>query len=251
MNKIEIIPVKGIPVVEEGLSVGEAVVKGLESSGERLFDGDVVVVAHSVVSRAEGCRVRLSDVKPSPFAVQLAEMVGKDPRHVEVVLQNSRKIVRIGDGVIICETPHGFVCANAGVDASNSGGVEYVITLPRDPDKSAAKIREDIRRHAGVDVAVVISDTFGRPFRKGAVNVAIGCSGINPLWDRRGEKDLFGRTLLSKVICIADEIASAAELAMGEADEGIPAAVVRGLRFDRTSLPAKTLVREEAEDLFR
>ncbi len=249
--KVEIIPVIGLPVFDEGSNIGEEIVKALERMGVGLSDGDVVVVAHSVVSRSEGCKVRLADVEPSQFAFQLAKQAGKDPRHVEVILRNSRKIVRMGDGVIICETPHGFVCANAGVDASNSGGAEYVITLPKDPDKSAWRIREEIRRLAGVDVAVIVSDTFGRPFRKGAVNVAIGCSGINPLWDRKGEKDIFGRTLMVKVICIADMLASAAGLVMGEADEGIPAAIIRGYRFDRANVPARALVRSEDEDLFR
>ncbi|MEM0442795.1 MAG: coenzyme F420-0:L-glutamate ligase [Candidatus Caldarchaeum sp.] len=251
MNRVEIIPVKGIPVVEEGHSVGEAILGALKRSGERLVDGDVVVVAHSIISRSEGCRVKLSEVKPSELAVKIAERMGKDPRHVEIVLRNSRKVVRMGGGVIVCETEHGFICANAGVDASNSGGPEYVITLPKDPDKSAERIRKEIKRLADVDVAVVVSDTFGRPFRKGAVNVAIGCSGINPLRDRRGEKDLFGRTLVSKVIAIADELASAAELVMGEGDEGVPAAVIRGYAYDRTSVPARAVVRDEAEDLFR
>lgn len=242
---------KGIPVVEEGCSVGQAILEALSRSGERLVDGDVVVVAHSIISRSEGCRVKLSEVEPSALAVKLAETMGKDPRHVEIVLRNSRRIVRMGRGVIVCETDHGFICANAGVDASNSGGPDYVITLPKNPDESAERIRNEIKRLANVDVAVVVSDTFGRPFRKGAVNVAIGCSGINPLRDRRGEKDLFGRTLVSKVIAIADELASAAELVMGEGDEGIPAAVIRGYAYDRTSIPARALVRDEAEDLFR
>ncbi|MDW8359585.1 MAG: coenzyme F420-0:L-glutamate ligase [Candidatus Caldarchaeum sp.] len=251
MNKVEIIPVKGLPLVDEGFCVGEAIVEALARSGERLRDGDIIVVAHSIVSRSEGRRIRLSDVKPSPLASKIAELMNKDPRHVEVVLQNSRRIVRMGREVVICETEHGFVCANAGVDASNSGGAEYVITLPIDPDKSAERIRNEVKKASGIDVAVVISDTFGRPFRKGAVNVAVGCSGINPLRDRRGEKDLYGRTLLSKVLCIADELASAAELVMGEGDEGIPAAVIRGYSYDRANVPAKAVVRNESEDLFR
>ncbi len=251
MPKLEIIPVTGLPIIEKGVDVGEIIVKAVKDMGESFIDGDILVIAHSIVSRAEGMSISLKEVVPSAFAQKIAEATGKDPRQVEVILQNCRKIVRMGDGVLICETPHGFVCANAGVDASNSGGTDIVIALPKDPDKSAENIRRKVKELTGVDVAVIISDTFGRPFRKGTINVAIGCSGINPLWDRRGEKDLFGRTLLSKVTCIADELASAAELVMGQADEAIPAAIIRGYKYDRSNLPARVIIRDKNEDLFR
>jgi coenzyme F420-0:L-glutamate ligase/coenzyme F420-1:gamma-L-glutamate ligase len=251
MPKLEIIPVTGLPIIEKGFDVGEIIVKAVKDMGESFIDGDILVIAHSIVSRAEGMSISLKEVVPSAFAQKIAEATGKDPRQVEVILRNCRKIVRMGDGVLICETPHGFVCANAGVDASNSGGTDIVITLPKDPDKSAENIRRKVKELTGVDVAVIISDTFGRPFRKGTINVAIGCSGINPLWDRRGEKDLFGRTLLSKVTCIADELASAAELVMGQADEAIPAAIIRGYKYDRSNLPARVIIRDKNEDLFR
>jgi coenzyme F420-0:L-glutamate ligase/coenzyme F420-1:gamma-L-glutamate ligase len=251
MPKLEIIPVTGLPIIEKGVDVGEIIVKAVKDMGESFIDGDILVIAHSIVSRAEGMSISLKEVVPSAFAQKIAEATGKDPRQVEVILRNCRKIVRMGDGVLICETPHGFVCANAGVDASNSGGTDIVIALPKDPDKSAENIRRKVKELTGVDVAVIISDTFGRPFRKGTINVAIGCSGINPLWDRRGEKDLFGRTLLSKVTCIADELASAAELVMGQADEAIPAAIIRGYIYDRSNLPARVIIRDKNEDLFR
>jgi len=251
MAKVEIIPITNITIIDKGSDIGEEIAKAVKAMGVDLLEGDIIVIAHSIVSRAEGSFVRLSEVTPSPFAVKIAEVTGKDPRHVEVILQNSRKIVRMEGGLLICETHHGFVCANAGVDASNSGGIDVVLTLPKDPDRSAENIRRRLREIAGVDVAVIISDTFGRPFRKGTINVAIGCSGINPLWDRRGEKDLFGRTLVSKITCIADELASAAELVMGQADEGIPAAIIRGYRYDRSNLPAKVVIRERDEDIFR
>jgi coenzyme F420-0:L-glutamate ligase/coenzyme F420-1:gamma-L-glutamate ligase len=251
MPKLEIIPVTGLPIIEKGVDVGEIIVKAVKDMGESFIDGDILVIAHSIVSRAEGMSISLKEVVPSAFAQKIAEATGKDPRQVEVILRSCRKIVRMGDGVLICETPHGFVCANAGVDASNSGGTDIVIALPKDPDKSAENIRRKVKELTGVDVAVIISDTFGRPFRKGTINVAIGCSGINPLWDRRGEKDLFGRTLLSKVTCIADELASAAELVMGQADEAIPSAIIRGYKYDRSNLPARVIIRDKNEDLFR
>jgi coenzyme F420-0:L-glutamate ligase / coenzyme F420-1:gamma-L-glutamate ligase len=251
MPKLEIIPVTGLPIIEKGVDVGEIIVKAVKDMGESFIDGDILVIAHSIVSRAEGMSISLKEVVPSAFAQKIAEATGKDPRQVEVILRNCRKIVRMGDGVLICETPHGFVCANAGVDASNSGGTDIVIALPKDPDKSAENIRRKVKELTGVDVAVIISDTFGRPFRKGTINVAIGCSGINPLWDRRGEKDLFGRILLSKVTCIADELASAAELVMGQADEAVPAAIIRGYIYDRSNLPARVIIRDKNEDLFR
>lgn len=251
VDRMEIIPVLGIGLAKEGDDVAELIMDGVKKSGINLEDGDVVVVAHSLVSKAEGKIVKLDEITPSHHAIHLAKATGKDPRHVETVLRNAAKILRIGHGVIICETHHGFVCANAGVDASNSGGEAFLITLPDDPDESAHRIRSGLRRLAGVDVAVVITDSWGRPFRKGAVNVAIGCSGINPLLDLRGRKDLYGRVLRSKIICVADQIAAAAGLVMGEADEGTPAAVVKGLQYDKTNIPARTIIREEDEDLFR
>ncbi|MEM4495580.1 MAG: coenzyme F420-0:L-glutamate ligase [Candidatus Caldarchaeum sp.] len=249
--ELEIIPVRGIGLAKVGDDVAELIFEGLRKSGITLEDGDVVVVAHSLISKAEGKIVQLEEITPSQHAINLAKITGKDPRQVEVVLRNASKVIRVGHGVIICESFHGFVCANAGVDASNSGGEDFLITLPDDPDASAHRIRSGLRKLTGVDVAVVITDSWGRPFRKGAVNVAIGCSGINPLDDLRGRKDLYGRVLRSKVICIADQIASAAGLVMGEADEGIPAAIVRGLRYDKTNIPAKTIIRAEDDDLFR
>uniref|UniRef100_A0A7C5YB25 Coenzyme F420-0:L-glutamate ligase n=1 Tax=Caldiarchaeum subterraneum TaxID=311458 RepID=A0A7C5YB25_CALS0 len=251
VNKLEIIPITGIPLVKEGDNIAELIVVAAKRAGTEIVDGDIVVIAHSIVSKSEGRIVKLVDVQPSRFAGNLAELTGKDPRQIEVVLKNARKIVRIGHGVIICETFHGFVCANAGVDASNSGGEDYLITLPENPDKSANRIREEIKRITGKEVAVIISDSFGRPFRVGSVNVAIGCSGINPLNDIRGYKDLYGRILRSKIVCIADEIASAAGLVMGEADEGIPVAIVRGLSYDRTNIPATAIIRDAKDDLFR
>ena len=251
LRTIEIHALPGIPIVGKGVDLAKVIADSARRAGVDLEDGDIIAVSHTIVSRSEGMQVDLRTVVPTSEAESIARETGKDPRHVEVILRESRRILRVERGVIICETRHGLVCANAGVDASNSGGENFVVLLPRDPDHSAARIRDGIRRLTGKNVAVIICDTFGRPFRRGTVNVAIGCSGINPLWDRRGEKDLFGRKLISKITCVADELASAAELVMGQADEGMPVAIIRGYRYDPTDIPARDIIRPPEENLFR
>ena len=248
-----ILGVRGIPAIKEGDNLGEIIVESCRRNGIEIEDSDIIVVSHVIVSKAEGDVVSLSDVEPSKEAEEIAKKTGKDPRHVEVILRNSKNILRMrDDGVIICETKHGFICANAGVDMSNVSGGDAVALLPQDPDESARRIRRDIMRLTGKDVAVIISDTQGRPFRRGTINIAIGCSGIEPLWDRRGEKDLYGRVLQSKITCVADEICSAAELVMGQADEGIPVAIVRGYDYKKSDkATARDIIRPAEEDLFR
>ncbi|HIQ29147.1 MAG TPA: coenzyme F420-0:L-glutamate ligase [Candidatus Caldiarchaeum subterraneum] len=247
---IKIIPIRGIPEVKYGDDVGEIIINACRREGIELQDNDIIVVSQVIVSKAEGNVVNLDDIIVSKHAEQLAALTGKDPRHVEVILRSSRKIVKVKGGVIITETKHGLVCANAGVDLSNVGEGKAAL-LPEDPDKSARQIRNRIRDLTGLDVAVIICDTHGRPFRRGTINIAIGCSGLEPLWDRRGEKDLYGRELRSKVTCVADELASAAELVIGQADEGTPAAVIRGYRYERGEKPAREIIRPEEEDMFR
>ena len=249
LPKVEIIGVKGIPIIEEGDDLASLIVEAVERMGLNLRDGDVLVVSQIVVSKSEGRVRRLEEYRPSRFAEEIARRSGKDPRHVEAILQSSKRIVRMRNGLLICEAVGGHICANAGVDLSNAG-IGRVALLPEDPDLSARKIRERIRELAGVDVAVIISDTHGRPLRRGSINVAIGCSGLKPILDRRGERDLYGRTLRSKMICVADELASAAELVIGQADEGIPVAIIRGYRFERGEEPASTIPRSERDDLF-
>jgi len=246
---IRVIPVKGVKIVEPGDRLGFEIVKALNENGEALMDGDVVVVTHVVVAKAEGRLHRLSDIKPSAPALEIAAVTGKDPGLVEYILREAKRIVRIRGEVIITETRHGFVCANSGVDASNAGE-GFIATLPTDPDASARRIRMEIEEASGAKVAVIISDSHGRPFRRGAVNVAIGCSGLEPIWDRRGEKDLYGRPLRSKQICVADELASAAELVLGQAAEGIPAAVIRGYRYIPGETGASVIARPRDESLF-
>ncbi len=249
-NSIEIIGIKGLPIIKPGDDLASMIVEGAKKSGVGIKDGDVIIITHVAVARAEGKIIRLEDIEPSELAKRIAEEVGKDPRHVEVILRESKSILRIHNGIIISRTKHGIICANAGVDASNASEDGGVVTLPDDPDLSARRIRERIERLTGSRVAVIISDTQGRPFRRGLINVAIGCSGIQPLWDRRGEVDLFGRVLRSKITCVADELCSAAELVIGQAAEGIPVAIIRGYKYVRDEVPASIILRERHEELF-
>lgn len=249
--KVEVIGVTGIPIVKPGDDVPRLIVEAAERQGTPIQDGDIVVVSHIIVSRAEGRIVNLNAVKPSKFAENIAKALGKDPRLVEVILQESRSIVRMGDGHLITETKHGFVCANSGVDQSNVPGEGFVALLPEDPDESARRIRDGIEKLTGKRVAVVVSDTHGRPLRDGEINVAIGVSGLKPIRDRRGERDLFGYVLKVKRTAVADEIASAAELVVGQADEGVPVAIVRGYRFEWSEeATARELIMPRERDLF-
>jgi len=250
-NIVQIIGVRGLPIIEAGDNLAELICQAVEKQGTPIQDGDIIVVSHIVVSRAEGRVVDLANVEPSPFAVQLAEELNKDPRLVEVILRESRGIIKMGGGKLITKTKHGFICANSGIDKSNVPGQNNVALLPKNPDDSAQKIREEIKRITRKDVAVIISDTHGRPLREGEINIAIGVAGIKPIRDRRGEKDLFGYTLRVKRTAIVDELASAAELVMGQANEGIPAAIIRGYRYPRSEEARATeLIRPREKDLF-
>ena len=251
MNVIQIIGIEDLPIIKTGDNLAELICQAAEKQGTPIENGDIIVVSHIIVSRAEGRVVNLSEVRPSPFAMQLAKELNKDPRIVEVVLRESKGIVRMGDGKLITETRHGFVCANSGVDISNVPDKNKVALLPRDPDASAREIREEIKRITGKDTAVIISDTHGRPLREGEINIAIGVAGIKPIRDRRGEKDLFGYTLRIKRTAIADELASAAELVIGQASEGIPVAIIRGYKYPRSEeAKATELIRPREKDLF-
>jgi coenzyme F420-0:L-glutamate ligase/coenzyme F420-1:gamma-L-glutamate ligase len=215
-----------------------------------LADSDVLVVAQKVVSKSEGAVVRLDGVTPGDEARVLAETVDKDARLVEVILSQSKRIVRSVPGVLITETHHGFICANAGVDASNSVAEGTIVLLPRDPDASAVRIMDGIESRTGKQIAVIVSDTFNRPWRNGSINVAIGTAGFEPLDDQRGAQDDAGHTLRATVVSIADELASAAQLVMGETG-GVPAAVVQGLRLKRSHSGSSNLLRDPGRDLFR
>ena len=251
MDVIQIIGIESLPIIKMGDNIAELICQAAEKQGTPIKDEDIIIVSHIIVSRAEGNIVNLNEVKPSPFALELAKELRKDPALVEVILRDSKGIVRMGDGKLITRTKHGIVCANSGVDKSNVPGERTVALLPKDPDLSARRIKEEIKRITGKDVAVIISDTHGRPLREGEINIAIGVAGIKPIRDRRGEKDLFGYTLKVKRTAIADELASAAELVMGQANEGVPAAIIRGYKYPKSEdAKATELVRPKEKDLF-
>ena len=235
--------------MREGADVGRLIFESLQDRHLSLKDGDVVVVKQKIVSKAEGRVVKLSEVRPSTRAKKLASSARKDERLVELILSESVRVVRSGHGVIITETRHGFVCANSGVDQSNVGRGSVAL-LPEDPDRSARRIRRRLEAMSGAKLAVVVSDTFGRPWRKGQTDVAIGCSGIAPLVPYAGKKDRFGYELRVTEPAVVDEIAGAAELAVGKL-EGIPAAVVRGVNYRRGEAGLRSMIMPKSRDLFR
>lgn len=247
---IRIIPLHSIKEIKPGDNLGEIIGNALEEQQLILKDQDIIVITQKIVSKAEGRIIDLANIMPSPFAKQIAKNHKKDAPYIEVVLQESKRIVRMDHGVIISETYHGFICANAGVDASNSGKTNSVILLPNDPDASAKRLRESFEKTTKKHLAVIISDTWGRPWREGQVNFAIGSSGIDTLIDYRGKKDTNGNELQVSLIAIADELASAAELAMGKT-EGIPVALIRGYTFHTSSKDAQLLLRDTGKDMFR
>ncbi len=212
--------------------------------------GDILVIAQKIVSKSEGAVANMASCRPSKKAKNLARSSGKDARLVDLILRESKKVLRQGPRLLVTEHRRGWVCANAGIDYSNVPG-EYVTLLPKDPDRTARKIRQRVKKLSGIEIAVIISDSHGRPFRKGAIGVALGSSGIRALVDKRGEKDLFNYRLKSTEIALGDELASAATLLMGEADEGIPAVIIRGLNYLKGPGKARDLIRPEETDLFR
>jgi len=251
---IELIAVPEMPAIKPGDDLAGLTVANLARAGVSLGDGDIVVLAQKVVSKAEDRFVDLKHVTASPRAEALAREIGKDARLVEVILSESRRVVRSRPNVLIVEHRLGFVMANAGVDQSNiapEDGRELVLLLPVDPDASAERLRRDLKSHCGLDLGVVINDSFGRAWRRGTVGIAVGCAGIPSLLDKRGDLDLFGRTLRVTVVAFADEVAAAASLLMGQADEGRPIVVVRGALQSGVALPAAALVRPAEEDMFR
>jgi coenzyme F420-0:L-glutamate ligase / coenzyme F420-1:gamma-L-glutamate ligase len=253
-REVILAPLSGIKMFEPGDDLGAVTVAALQDNGLVPEDGDVLVVAQKIVSKAERRYVDVGTVRPSERAIALAAEVDKDPRFVEVVLSESKRVVRHRPGLLIVEHRLGFVMANAGIDHSNvapEDGSEQVLLLPVDPDGSAQSLRQHVMGVFGVGIAVIISDSFGRPWRKGTVGVALGAAGLPAFIDLRGHPDLFGRELLVTETGFADEIAAAAGLLMGQADEAIPMVLVRGLAWSAPNVPAAALVRPAEHDLFR
>jgi coenzyme F420-0:L-glutamate ligase / coenzyme F420-1:gamma-L-glutamate ligase len=249
MTRYEVIGIAGIPEVRPGDDLAALILGAAARQGSPLARGDLLVVGQKIVSKAEGRLLRLSEVAPSEIAQAMAAGLGRDPRLVEVILRESRRVVRMDRGVLVMETRHGWVCANAGVDQSNVD-VDTVALLPEDPDRSARELREIIRTRERIDVAIIIADTFGRPWREGLTNVAIGLSGFAPLRSYLGELDSAGRPLQATIIALADELAGAAEPVMGKLDR-IPVAIVRGLALAAGEEGSKSLLRDPSRDLFR
>ena len=251
---VKLIGIKNIPMIGPGDNIGTIIIEAAESEGLEIRDNDVFVVAETVISKAEGNLIALDSIKVSSLAMEISEKTSKDPRVVQTIIDESIEIIKVGPDFIISETKHGFVCANAGIDESN---VEdgFLKPMPIDPDGSAKKIQTTIESATGKKVAIILSDTQGRPFREGAVGVAIGISGMYPVWNRQGEKDLYQRELQTTTIAVADELASAASIVMGQAAEGLPVVIVRGVEyFEKLRSPAgdiKPILRPKKFDVFR
>ena len=252
--EIKLIGLKNIPLVKSGDDISQIIKEAILNQTYDLKDGDIILIAETLISKAEGNIIKLDEVIPSSKAIEVAQICKKDPKLVEVILDNSTEIVEIGPNFIVTETKHGFVCANAAIDESN---VEdgLATPIPDNPDESAKNIREFLESEFNKDLAVIITDTQGRAFRVGAIGTAIACSGINPLWVRVGERDLYGRELETTEIATADELASAASLIMGQADEGLPVVIVSGfgafnhLRNKNSTI--NPLIRPKEFDVFR
>jgi coenzyme F420-0:L-glutamate ligase / coenzyme F420-1:gamma-L-glutamate ligase len=253
-TELRIIPVKGIDEIAPGTDLGLIIYEAIGEQQLTLQQGDVLVVTQKIISKAEGNVVNLDEISPSQFAQSLALESQKDASHIEVILRESHRIVRMDHGVLISETKHGFICANAGVDESNVNGEGEITLLPVDPDRSAQELRTRLQQLSGegssFDIAIIISDTWGRPWRNGQVNTAIGVAGMEALVDYRGQHDPYGYELHASVIAVADELASAAELVMGKIDR-IPVALIRGYQYIPGRGNARTLLRDPATDMFR
>ena len=250
MAPLTLTAIEGLPMIMAGDNLAELIAHAIERQDLRLLDGDILSICQKIVSKAENRLVNLKTIEPSPLALKFAERWDKDPRAVELVLAQTSRIVRMDNAVLIVETGPGWVCANAGIDESNSLEDDRAILLPEDPDASATRIRNDLKRLTGVEIAVIITDTFGRPWRDGLTEVCLGIAGMDPMLDLRGTTDLGGRELHHTVIAIADELACAAGLLMPKAS-ATPVILIRGYRYKPGHGSAKALIRPAASDLFR
>ncbi len=254
INQITIFPIPNIPLIKPGDDLAAIIVNKLKDCGYPLKDKDIVVIAQKIVSKAEGRVVSLAEIPPSPKATKIAKIIQMDPHLVEVILRESREVLAMAKEILIVEQKEGFICARAGVDRSNvpqEEGKEMVSLLPLDADRSAAELRERIFELTGKEVGIIINDTQGRPFREGVVGVAIGISGIKPLVNKRGLKDLFGYKLRYTLLALADEVAASASMVMGQTSEGRPVVIIRGVPYEMAEGSAKELIRHKEKDLFR
>jgi coenzyme F420-0:L-glutamate ligase / coenzyme F420-1:gamma-L-glutamate ligase len=247
--RYEVIGVEGLPEIGRGEDLASLIAHAAAAQGTPLATGDLLVISQKIVSKVEGRMVRLSEITPSTETARMAEELGRDPRLIEVILRESRRIVRQDKGVLIVETRHGWICANAGVDQSNVDA-DTACLLPEDSDRSARQLRDGLRGLTGHDLGIIIADTFGRPWREGLTNIAIGVAGLEPIKSYLGEKDPAGHVLQATIIALADELAGAAEPVMGKLDR-IPVAIVRGLNWPRGDSGSRALLRDPARDLFR
>lgn len=250
LSNVEIISILINDDIREGDDIGNLILKSIKEKKESLKENDVIVITHKIVSKSEGRTIDLTKIIPSEESKKISSRTGKDPKLVELIISQSNEIIKIQRDIIITETKHGFVCANSGIDTSNVAKSNHVVLLPVDPDKSAREIRNYIKSRTKINVAVIISDTFGRPFRKGQVNVAIGVAGIDPIKSYIGDSDMYGNILRVTEIAIADEIASAAELVMGKTLR-VPVTIVRGYDFSSYDASMSKVTRSKKDDLFR
>lgn len=264
MNAIQLLPIADMPLIKPGDDLAAIIFNCLQTQGVALQSGDIVVVAQKIVSKSENRLVNLAEVTPSERAQKIAQIVGKDSRHIQVILDESKEVIWVSPGIFVVEERNGFVAANAGVDRSNieqpendgNSHAEWLSLLPLDPDASAQRLREALQNLANVEIAVIINDTHGRPFRMGGTGVALGAAGLQTLVDERGESDLFGYKLQATLVATGDELASAASLLMGQAAEGTPVVIIRGYKYrkpleDKPDKGAAELVRSKEQDKFR
>ncbi|MGB9236436.1 MAG: coenzyme F420-0:L-glutamate ligase [Terriglobales bacterium] len=249
-GEVRILPIAVAGEIRPGMSFSETLLAAVRGARLRFEQGDILVVKQKIVSKAEGAFVSLDAIRPSVASRTWARRYGLDARVSELALRESRRIVRRKHGVLITETRHGFVCANSGVDVSNVDGGSHAVLLPADPDRSAARLRRELKKQAGVEIAVIVSDSFGRPWREGLTEVALGVAGMRPLLDYRGRRDPHGYSLHSSIDAVADELACAAGLVCGKL-EGVPAAIIRGYSYRRGNGRARELLRPAGRDLFR
>ena len=252
IKMIQIIPIKEIPIINQGDNLVEIILDACKKERIKLKNKDILIIAQTIISKSEGRIIKLKNIIPSKFAKILSKKVNKDQKLIELILQESNSIIKIGNGKLISESRLGFVCADAGIDHSNSPP-GTVTLLPLEPDKTAERIVDEIQEEEDIHIAVIVTDTHGRPFREGGVNVAIGLAGIEPILDYRGKKDLYNNELISTKVSIADELAAAAELLMGEANEKIPVVIIRGYNYNPTNISnlSQKLIRNAETDLFR